>query len=93
MVKNFGDLDENVTVDVDEDILADKIAFDKIFLNVFHTPEGKRMFKTLRERHVDVAIYVKGNTLEATSYRQGMADLVLGMEKCVEDALNPPQKN
>ena len=93
MADNFGELDDDVNIDVDEDIMAQKISFDKIFLNVYSTHEGKRMFDTLRERHVNVPIYVKGDTLEATSYRQGMADIVLAMEKCVEDALNPPQNN
>jgi len=93
MAKDFTDLENDVTVEVDEDIMAQKIAFDKIFLNVYNSPEGKKMFDTLRERHVEVPIYVKGDTLEATSYRQGMADIVLAMEKCVEDALNPPQNN
>lgn len=89
MVDNFGELD-GADVEVDEDILALKIEYDKIFLNCYNTPEGKRLFDTLRERHVEVAIYTKGDTLEATSYRQGMSDLVTQMESAVEDALNPP---
>ena len=93
MADGFDDLfDEGATVEVDEDILSLKIYFDKIFLNCYNTPEGKRMFDTMRERFVDVPIYQKGNTLEATSYRQGMADVVLMMESAVEDAVNPPQK-
>jgi len=93
MVESFLDLeleDTGATVEVDEDILALKIAYDKIFLNVYNTPEGKKMFDTLRERHVEVPIYVKGDSLEAVSYRQGMSDLVTMMEGCVDEALNPP---
>ena len=89
MVDDFTDLEGGATVEVDEDILALKIEFDKIFLNCYNTPEGKRMFEELRKRHVEVPIYVKGDTLEVTSYRQGMSDLVIGMEKCVDDALMP----
>ena len=91
MAESFLDLvDDESTGNVDEDILAEKVAFDKIFLNCYNTPEGKRMLETLRERHVNIAIYVKGDTLEATAYRQGMSDLVTNIEKAVEDALTPP---
>lgn len=90
--ENFSDLDLEMgtTVEVDEDILAEKIAFDKIFLNCYNTPEGKRMIDTMRDRYKNVPIYVKGDTLEATSYRQGMSDLVTQIEQAVEDALSPP---
>jgi len=90
MVDTFGELDD-VEVDIDEDVFELKIAYDKIFLDCYNTPEGKRLFDTLRERFKEVPIYVKGDTLEATSYRQGMSDLVTMMEKAVEDALNPPR--
>lgn len=86
MAENFMDLDET-KVGIDDDVLAGKIEFDKIFLNCWNTPEGKRMFETLRKRHVEVPIYKKGDSLEAVSYRQGMCDLVMNMEACVEDAL------
>ncbi len=92
MAEDFFQLEEPKEVAVAKDVLLQKLEFDKIFLNCFNTPEGKRMFETLRERHVNVAIYTKGDTLEATSYRQGMADLVLAMEQCVDDALKPLQK-
>lgn len=82
---SFLDLDDN-KVHVDEDILAKKHAYDKIFFNCYNTPEGKRMFNTLRERNVEVAMYKKGDSLEAVAYRQGMCDLVLQMEACVDDA-------
>ena len=93
MVDNFDELGGDTTVEVDEDILAMKIEYDKIFLNCMNTPEGKRMIDTLRARLVDVPIYVKGDTLEATSYRQGMADVVKMIDMCVEDALMPPTPN
>ncbi len=91
MAENFGDLDTTILEegDVDQDILNEKLAFDKIFFNCFNTPEGKRMFETLRERHVETAIYCKGDTLEAVAYRQGMCDLILNMEACVNDVLLP----
>ncbi len=91
MVDSFNDLEE-ADVDVDEDILSQKIEFDKIFLNCYNTPEGKRMIETLKERHVNTPIYLKGDTLEATSYRQGMSDLITNIYACVEDALYPPQR-
>ncbi len=92
MVNDFNDLDLETTtsVDVDEDILAQKIEFDKIFLNCYNTPEGKRMIETLTDRHVNTPIYLKGDTLEATSYRQGMSDLVTQIYQAVDDAINPP---
>ena len=86
MIENFTDLDDN-KVHVADDILVKKNEYDKIFLNCYNTPEGKRMFDTLRERNIEVAIYNKGDSLEAVSYRQGMCDLVTQMEKCVDDAL------
>jgi len=91
MADTFGDLDTTVTDEavIDEDIMAMKIEYDKIFLNVYNTVAGKKLFDTLRERHVDVPMYNKGDSLEVVSYRQGMSDLVTQMEACVEDALNP----
>lgn len=91
MADSFADLEEP-SVEIDDDVMAQKIAYDKIFLSCYNTAEGKRMFDALRARVVEVPIYHKGDTLELTSYRQGMADVVLMMESCVEDALNPPQK-
>ena len=85
MVDSFLDLDDT-KVHVDEDILKQKNDYDKIFFNCYHTKEGKRMFDTLRERNVEVAIYKKGDSLEAVAYRQGMCDLVLMMEACVDEA-------
>lgn len=93
MADNFDELDGDPRVQVDEDVLAMKIEYDKIFLNCMNTAEGKRMVDTLRARLVDVPIYVKGDTLEATSYRQGMADVVKMIDKCVEYALMPPTPN
>lgn len=93
MATNFDDLEGDPRVEVDEDILAMKIEYDKIFLNCIHTPEGKRMIDALRARLVDVPIYVHGDSLEATSYRQGMADVVKMIDKCVEDAITPPTPN
>jgi len=77
---------------IDEDVLSQKIAYDRIYLDCHNTTEGKRMIDELRIRLVDVPIYVKGSTLEETSYRQGMADVVKMIEACVEDALSPPTK-
>lgn len=92
MVNDFNDLDSGCAVEVDEDVMQMKHEFDKIFLNCYSTPEGKRMLETLKERHVNVPMYIKGDTLEATSYRQGMSDLITNIEKAVEDALNPPKQ-
>ena len=92
MADGFDELDELTDEDklqANEDILAMKIAYDKIFLNCINTPEGNRMLEAMRERLVNVPIYVKGDTLEATSYRQGMADVVKMIDACVEDALHP----
>lgn len=93
MADDFGDLDTTVADEaiIDEDILKQKIEFDKIFLNCYNTPEGKRMLETLRERHVNTPIYLKGDSLEAVAYRQGMCDLVVNIEKAVDDALMPIQ--
>lgn len=87
---DFTDLDID-TVHVEEDILAKKHAYDKIFFNCYNTKEGKRMFKTLRERNIEVAIYKKGDSIEDVAYRQGMSDLVSQMEACVDDALSNGQ--
>lgn len=93
MAEDFSDLDAvDVSVDIDEDVLALKMDYDKIFLNCYNTAEGMRMIETLRERFVDIQIYVSGSTLEATAYRQGKADLVKDILKAVEDALNPPKQ-
>ncbi len=90
MADNFMDLDDIVEEDIiDEDILAQKIAFDTIFLACYNTVEGKRMIDTLQERFVNIPIYVKGSTIEETSYRQGMCDVVKMIEACVDDALSP----
>ena len=93
MSDNFGDLDTAMkdTADIDEDVLAKKIAYDKIFLDCYKSKAGRRMIDALRERLVDVAIYEQGATLEATSYRQGKADVVKMIDACVDDALNYPQ--
>ena len=92
MADTFGDLDTyEETAHVDTEVLKKKIAFDKVFLDCYNTTEGARMFKLLNERLVDVTIYEKGATLEATAYKQGMADVVKMMEACVEDALTPVQ--
>ena len=94
MVDGFSDLDTvEPTVGLDPSILAQKIAYDKIYLDCFNTPEGERMFNALRERLVDVTIYKRGSTLEETAYTQGMADVVKMMDACVYDAVNPPVNN
>ena len=85
---SFDDLGDKV--EVDKDVLAQKIEYDKIFLNCYNTPEGKRMIETMRDRYKNTPIYLKGDTLEATSYRQGMSDLVTMIEACIEDAISPP---
>lgn len=89
MISDFDDLATSGIVDVDDDILADKLAFDKIFFNCYNTPTGKRMIDTLRERHVDVPMYNKGDTLEAVAYRQGMSDLIINIFKAIEDVQTP----
>lgn len=92
MAEDFGDLDTSEKgAQLDPEILAKKIAYDKIFLNVYRTKVGKKLFETLRKRHVETNMYNKGDTLEQVSYRQGMSDLVTMMEACVEDAIHPPQ--
>ncbi len=87
---DFTDLDLD-TVHVDEDVLVKKHEYDKIFFNCYHTATGKRMFDTLRSRFVEVAIYKNGDSIEDVAYRQGMCDLILMMEACVEDALSHGQ--
>ncbi len=91
--QNFGDLDTTIMdeADVSTEMLAKKLELDKIYFNCYNTPEGKRMFEHMRERHVDTPMYKKGDSLELVAYRQGMCDLVTMMEACVDDALTVPQ--
>ena len=71
------------------DMMVKKQAFDKIFLDVFNTPAGKRMFELLSERYVAIKIAKVGENIDQIMYRQGGCDLVTQMYKCVEDALSP----
>ncbi len=90
MISTWDELDtlqENDEGLVQTEILDKKLAFDKIFLNCVRTDEGERMLTALRERLVTRPMYVKGSTLEETAYRQGMADVVAMIDKCVDDAL------
>jgi len=93
MADNWDDLDTTEDIDIEEkakvqnEVYDKKIAYDKIFLNCANTPEGELMIKTLRERFVNRVIYQRGSTLEETAYRQGMADLISMIDKCVDDAL------
>jgi len=92
MADSFGELEdrEEIEKSIGESLHA-KNEIDKVFLNCYNTPEGKRMIELLHERHVDVPIYAKGMTLDEVAYRQGQCDSVLSIEKSVFDALTPIQ--
>jgi len=86
MVDTWGEIDVD-EADVQDEVYDKKLAFDKVFLHCIATSEGSAMLELLRARLVDIKIYEQGATLEATAYRQGRADVVAMIDKCVEDAL------
>ena len=48
----------------------------KLFKGTFETELGQRCLAHLQEVFVDRDIYIPGNTLEATAFRQGQTDIV-----------------
>lgn len=85
MVNDFDELNEKLL----DDALAKKQEIDKIFLDVWNTPSGKKMFELLEERFVNRSIANVGDGIDQVFYRQGQADVVKQMRQSVEDALIP----
>lgn len=48
----------------------------KLTVGTFETEIGKKYLEELIRAFVDRPIYIQGNTLEQTAYRQGQYDLV-----------------
>jgi len=58
-----------------------RIVIHKLFIGTFETEIGKRCLEHLEATYVDRSMYLPGSTLEATAYRQGMADLIKSIKK------------
>ena len=86
MVSDWDELDQND--ELDELIIA-KEKIDKIFIDVWNTPAGQRMFEYLKERYLDVPTARLGDTVQDTFYRQGKADLVRDMIGVINGLNNP----
>ena len=90
MADNWDDLDtETMEQKAVDDMKAKKLSIDKIYLDVYNTPEGKRMFEELSVRFVQTTIANVGDGIDQVMYRQGMCDVVKQMYKAVDDALSP----